>query len=265
MFFKLLRFWRQLKLKFYELHFSGQVHIIYSTSSLFDADNSAVSFKNHCLHILCVAFFSWQLCIFSNNTLPRRRYLDLNVLGALESRDTYKRSVNGLCPAAWWFTDLTIAMQWFQSVRTSPQLSTGRKNTHHHNHHCYLRQESHQRLCPSHLQGCCTLGVQYFQQLVKTDVWTLAWEHSAYTLQKTGNLLDASKKNLNRSLDCSLGRNLWAICETESRYPSVADMSKNKFLNIVVLHHCVNNMWKIRPWFASIRENCLNSCLMISI
>jgi len=59
------------------------------------------------------------------------------------------------------------------------------------------------------------------------------------------------KRNLSKSLDCSLWRDLWAICETASRYASVADMSKNTFLNIVALQHCVNNIWKIRHWFAS--------------
>ena len=88
---------------------------------------------------------------------------------------------------------------------------------------------------------------------------------NAYAIKITGNVLDVSKKKLAQDIGCSSGRDLWAICETESRYAFVADMSINKFRNIVSLQHCVNNIWKNRLWLASFCENCLNSFLIISI
>jgi len=107
------------------------------------------------------------------------------------------------------------------------------------------------------LVHCCNYSQQMWELLMRTLM------HILY--RKLGIYWMFQKRNLSKSLDCSLWRDLWAICETEGRYASVADMSKNKFLNIVALQHCVNNIWKIRPWFASFRANCFNSCLMISI
>ena len=79
--------------------------------------------------------------------------------------------------------------------------------------------------------------LKYFQQLVKTDVWTLSWEPWCIYFTENWNLLDVSKKELEQVIGLffmtGLVRNLWntkSIC-------ICCRHEQNTFLNIVALQH----------------------------
>ena len=130
---------------------------------------------------------------------------------------------------------------------------------------------------PPPADGFVGTTLQYFKKFSSDEMVQLVVDNTnLYSVQKNGKSITTTAKEMEQvfgmffhmGLVCMPGTRVY--WENETWYGPVADiMSRNRFQSLLTLVHFVDNLgvddvtkqadtlWKIRPWLAMLRSNCL--------
>ena len=160
------------------------------------------------------------------------------------------------------------------------RISRKRKNEPKWRKTTFAMPESDSRFTGPQIEPPASMEVQtpfqYFKQFVMDDMLeSLVTHTNEYSVQKSGNSVNTNKKEVEQVIGMFFHMGLVRMSgvrqywESATAYsPVCSAMSRNRFQLLLTMLHFVNNLlvssedkkdklWKIRPWLARMRENCL--------